>query len=164
MVRKLRDRMLQGPAGIDRPFGRDELLDLARGVDLGALDSEGFVQFNEARYARNVVFANEHFELVYICWRPGQASAIHDHGESWCLYLVVDGEFEEELFELDDAGEPKALASRRWKTGEITIAAGEDIHRIGNDTDRDLRTIHIYSPPLKQTSKNFTPVPRTIPT
>ncbi|MHC4453004.1 MAG: cysteine dioxygenase, partial [Planctomycetota bacterium] len=103
MVRKLRDRMLQGPAGIDRPFGRDELLDLARGVDLGALDSEGFVQFNEARYARNVVFANEHFELVYICWRPGQASAIHDHGESWCLYLVVDGEFEEELFELDDA-------------------------------------------------------------
>ncbi|MHC4938516.1 MAG: cysteine dioxygenase [Planctomycetota bacterium] len=161
MVLKLRDRMLEGPAGVERPFTKGELLEIARSVDLETLDDAGYERFNEARYARNVVFENEQFELVYICWRPGQASSIHDHGESWCLYLVLDGEFEEQVFELGDDGEPKMTLSRRWQTGEITVAAGDDIHRISNDTDRDLKTLHIYSPPLKQTSKNYTPVPRT---
>lgn len=161
MVLKLRDRMLAGPGGVERPFTRDEMLELARGVDLSSLDCAKYVRFNEERYARNTVFENEHFELVSICWRPGQASAVHDHGASNCLYLVVDGEFEERLFELDGSAEPRRTGARRWKTGDITIAAGEDIHQIANDSGRDLRTLHIYSPPLKQTSKFYTPVPRT---
>jgi len=161
MVLKLRDRMLAGPGGVDRPFSRDEMLELARSVDLSTYDAGEFEKFNEERYARNVVFANEHFELVCICWRPGQASAVHDHGESWCLYLVIDGEFEERMFELGEDGEPKQTGARRWKRGDITIASGPDIHQIANDTGRDLRTMHIYSPPLEQTSKFYTPVPRT---
>ena len=161
MVLKLRDRMLVGPGGVERAYAKDELLELARGVDLSTLELGACRRFNEQRYARNTVFENEHFELVVICWRPGQASAVHDHGESFCLYLVVDGEFEERLFELDAGGEPKQTGVRRWETGQITIAGGADIHQIANTTDCDLATIHIYSPPLKQTSKFFTPVPRT---
>jgi cysteine dioxygenase len=162
MVLKVRDRMLAGPGGVERAFTREEMLELARSVDLESIDCSGYEQFNEERYARNTIFENDHFELVFICWRPGQASAVHDHGASNCLYLVVDGEFEERLFELDEEGEPRRTSARRWKTGDITIAAGDDIHQIANDSDRDLKTLHIYSPPLKQTSKFFTPVPRTL--
>jgi len=161
MLLELRDRMLEGPGGTERPLTRDEMIAHARSVDVGAFDCGGHTGFNEARYARNTVFENDQFELVLICWRPGQASAIHDHGESHCLYLVIDGELEEELFELDADGTPVSVETRTWNKGEITVAAGPDVHQIRNGSDRDLRTMHIYSPPLKQTSKNFTPVPRT---
>ncbi|MEM8884462.1 MAG: cysteine dioxygenase family protein [Planctomycetota bacterium] len=162
MVQQLREHMLKGPGGVERPFSADEMRAAAESVDLASLDLGSHVQWNEERYARNTVFENEHFELVVICWRPGQASAVHDHGESLCLYLVIDGEFEERLFELGADGEPKQNLARRWKTGDITIASGGDVHQIANDTDRDLVTLHVYSPPLAQTSKYFTPVPRTI--
>ena len=161
MVLKLLDQMLKGPGGTERPYTKEEMIELAEAVDLSSLDCGEFHTFNEERYARNTIFENEHFELVLICWRAGQASAIHDHGSSWCLYLVIDGEFEERLFELGADGEPAQTGARRWKTGEITVASGGDIHQIANDTTRDLVTIHIYSAPLKQTSKFYTPVPRT---
>ncbi|MHC4952477.1 MAG: cysteine dioxygenase [Planctomycetota bacterium] len=161
MVDRLRESMLQGPAGVDRPFTRDELLKLAQAVDLESLDLGDRRRFNEARYARNSVFENDQFELVVICWRPGQASAIHDHGQSLCLYLVVQGEFEERLYELDPDGEPRQTGARRWRRGDITISGGPDVHALHNEGPEDLVTIHIYSPPLRQTSKNFTPVPRT---
>ena len=161
MVLKLRDRMLEGPGGVERPYTKEEMIGFARGVDLSLFECGKFREYCDERYARNTVFENEHFELVVICWHAGQASAVHDHGQSFCLYLVANGEFEERLFELGDDGEPKQTGARRWKTGEITVAAGGDIHQIVNDTDHALMTIHIYSPPLKQTSKFFAPVPRT---
>ena len=43
--------------------------------------------------------------------------------------------------------------------GEITIASGPTIHRISNPTEKDLFTIHIYSPPLGDTVTNYTPMP-----
>ena len=153
--------MLEGPGGTDRPLTRDEMIAYAKSVDLSAFDCAGQTKFNEARYARNTVCETDHFELVLICWRPGQASAVHDHGRSNCLYLVIEGELEEELFELDESGEPRSVKVQQWQKGGITIAAGSDVHQIRNRSDRDLRTLHIYSPPLKQTVTNFTPVPRT---
>jgi len=161
MVFNLRERMIEGPAGIERPFTADEMLEIARSVDLETFECSPQRRFNDARYARHTIFENEQFELVLICWKPGQASAVHDHGESLCLYLVIEGEFEERLFELDEQGEPRQTGARRWKTGEITIATGADIHQLVNDTPNELVTVHVYSPPLKQTSKNYTPVPRT---
>jgi len=161
MVLKLRDRMIEGPAGIERPYTADELLEMARGVDLAAFDCAAQRSFIDARYARNTIFENEHFELVLICWKPGQASAIHDHGESLCLYLVIEGEFEERLFELGADGEPRQTGARTWKTGDITLATGPDVHQLVNAGPDNLITVHVYSPPLKQTSKNYTPVPRT---
>ena len=161
MLLDLSERMLEGPERVERPLTREEMVAFAKSVDLAAFDCCGRDEFNEARYARNTICENEHFELVLICWRPGQASAVHDHGKSNCLYLVVDGELEEELFELDADGKPQSVKVRTWKKGGITVAGGDDVHQIRNCSDRDLRTLHIYSPPLKQTVTNFTPVPRT---
>jgi len=161
MVLELRDRMLDGPGGTGRPLTRGEMIAYAKSVDVARFDSGGCDKFNETRYARNTVFENDQFELVLICWRPGQASAIHDHGKSYCLYLVLEGELREEMYEIDAEGVPVSTELRSWNTGEITVAAGDDVHQIRNDSGQNLRTLHIYSPPLRQTVKNFTPVPRT---
>ena len=158
MVLKLRDRILAGPAGDERPLTEEEIIELALGVDLDALETGGYCKYQKRCYARNTVMLNGHVELVVICWAATQASSVPDHGRSNCLYLVVDGTMQEELYVLED-GEPIRTEARTWERGEITMASGPTIHRISNPTERDLFTIHIYSPPLGDTVTNYTPIP-----
>ena len=159
MVLKLKDRILEGPGGVERPLTPQEMLDFVSSVDLESLDLEEHLHYREECYARNTVLANDHFELVVICWRPGQASAVHDHGASHCAYLVTGGTASEQLFELDERGEPRPTKSRTWNRGDITLADGKTIHQVLNSTDRDLVTVHIYSPPLGEAMTMFTPIP-----
>lgn len=160
MVSSLLDRILGGP-GVSRTLTPEEMRAFAESVDLDTLDLGEHEKFEDACYARNTVFANEHFELVVICWKAGQASAVHDHGNSHCLYLVVDGEMTEDLYDLDRAGAPRLKRSREWGRGAITISEGPDIHCIKNESEEPLVTVHIYSPPLGDSMTMFTPIPRT---
>ncbi len=161
MVLALRDRILASPAGSERALTRDELTEFARSVDLEALDIDGYCDGKKECYARNRVMLNDFLELVVICWLPGQSSAVHDHGKSNCLYLVLEGEMEEELFELPaDGGEPAATTNRTFARSDITIAAMDDIHRISNAHDSKLITLHMYSPPLGEEATMYTPIPR----
>ena len=159
MALQLRERILASPAGSQRSLTREELLDLARSVELAKLELREYRRFTEERYARNTVLLNEHVELVVICWLPGQASAIHDHGRSNCLYLVVEGDMREEIFHLNEAGKPRRADLRRFGPGDITLAGPKDVHRILNDAEVDLVTVHLYSPPLDESMTLYTPIP-----
>jgi cysteine dioxygenase len=158
MALALRDRLLASAAST-RPLDAGEMLALARSVDLERLDLTAYREFCATRYARNCVFVNEHIELVVICWLAKQASSIHDHGRSNCLYLIVEGTMQEEMFDLDSAGKPRRLRAREFTRGQITIASPTDVHRIVNCTHDHLVTVHLYSPPLDDAVRNFTPIP-----
>jgi cysteine dioxygenase len=159
MVLKLRDRILEGPGGVTRPLAPQEMEALARSVDPRTLDLTGYRRFQDECYARNTVLLNDQCELVVICWRPGQMSAIHDHGSSYCLYLVIEGTMVEERYRLLD-GKPVPVDERSFGKGDITIASGESVHRINNRGERELVTVHIYSPPLGANMKLYSPIPR----
>ena len=158
MVLKLRDALLAA-GGDMRPLTSEEMISLASAVDLEALDLGEYRGFQSQCYKRNTVLLNDHFELVVICWEPGQASAVHDHGRSLCLYLIVDGTMEETLFQMDDNDEPVETDTRAWGRGDITVADGPTIHSIANRTDGKLVTVHMYSPPLDEAATMFTPIP-----
>lgn len=151
MVLSLAERLRCSPAGAERPLTRAEMVKQAKAVSLDTLDLGEYRRFCEEGYARNVVDVNDHFELVVICWQPGQKSAIHDHGKSNCLYLVVEGRMQEELYRVAAEGLVVPAAVRRWGRGDITVSAGKDIHCISNEGNQPLVTVHIYSPPLGET-------------
>lgn len=159
MIHRLRDDILASKAGSERALDRDEMVHLARSVDLAQLDLGAFRVFDEERYARNTVVLNEHVELVVICWLQSQASSIHDHGRSNCLYLVTEGTMQEELFRLGPGAKPERTAKRHFERGAITVAAPSDVHRIVNMGPEPLVTVHIYSPPLDESVTHFTPIP-----
>ena len=56
--------------------------------------------FADQRYARNLIELNDHFELMVICWKPGQVSPIHNHANSSCWMGVARGELLEEYARL----------------------------------------------------------------
>src|SRR5271166_5695117 len=43
------------------------------------------------------------FSIVALVWRPGQATAIHDH-VTWCVYGVIQGAEHEQRYLLGDDG------------------------------------------------------------
>ncbi len=68
----------RGPAGFD--YG--ELVDLAGRLELPPELVEAHLHFDPERYARNLILRTQAFELLALCWLPGQQTIIHDHGGS----------------------------------------------------------------------------------
>ncbi|KXZ56539.1 hypothetical protein GPECTOR_1g484 [Gonium pectorale] len=58
-------------------------------------DWQRFALFNDIHYVRNLVEANEDFELIVICWKAGQVSRVHNHDASHCWLTVLDGDMKE---------------------------------------------------------------------
>jgi cysteine dioxygenase len=110
--------------------------------------------FLDGDYARNLVLRTPHFELLVLCWRPGQASTIHDHAGSLNAIRVRSGELTSRVFRpvpgaAPGAG-PVALASEDdVRPGEALLGVDRGgIHQLGNTTDEPLVTVHVYAPPL----------------
>ena len=61
------------------PVTRDRVLEycLENGVDRASLDP--YIHFRSDAYTRNLIFTDATFEVMAICWAPGQLTPIHTH-------------------------------------------------------------------------------------
>lgn len=50
---------------------------------------------NNKTYTRNLIYGNEHFDCILMCWPPGCFSTIHDHDRSSCWVIIVEGSIHE---------------------------------------------------------------------
>lgn len=129
-------------------FDYAELLDLAGRLELPPELVEAHFHFDPERYARNLIVRTQAFELLALCWLPGQQTIIHDHGGSVGAARVYRGNLTSRLFAAPD-GQPARLASADVVgPGEIAAVDRPDIHQLANPGPDELVTIHIYSPPL----------------
>tara|TARA_B100001996_G_C18668033_1_gene595584 strand:- start:2782 stop:3309 length:528 start_codon:yes stop_codon:yes gene_type:complete len=115
-------------------------------VNVGAL--KGCIGYADDGYQRNVLKKTEFYELVAICWAPGQETSIHDHIGSDCAFLIADGVSTETIYELNEEGLAVPIEVRKYNAGEICAAEEPDIHRVSNESNGDLVNIHVYTPPL----------------
>jgi len=111
---------------------------------------QGCAHFNERTYQRNLIHHTANYEILVLCWRSGQCSPIHDHGESACGVLVVEGVATETSFLADSTGKMLVSRSRRIPAGSVVVSRGSDIHRVANleNPGADLISLHVYSPRL----------------
>ena len=59
-------------------------------------DWKKYAKFDKYRYTRNLVHeGNGKFNLMLLCWAPGNQSTIHDHANSHCFVKVLDGTLRE---------------------------------------------------------------------
>ncbi|TVQ61919.1 MAG: hypothetical protein EA379_05765 [Phycisphaerales bacterium] len=151
------------PGSLDRLQGYlarlDEQADLARleailtdarvRDDLLLRDLGCYCQFCDKAYARNLVCESRWHQLYVMCWRPGQASSVHDHRGSACAFRVLTGECTEVRFEREDAGVVRPVSSVVYETGFVCATEDDDIHMIANrSASENLVTLHCYSPAL----------------
>jgi len=77
-----------------------ELVDYFHSFPLAEEDWKPFAFWDDYCYTRNLVDdGNGHFNLILLCWLPGQISSIHDHAGSHCIMRVLQGELVETLYE-----------------------------------------------------------------
>ncbi|HJU83125.1 MAG TPA: cysteine dioxygenase family protein, partial [Holophagaceae bacterium] len=100
-------------------------------------------------YVRRRLFLNSAWEILLLNWLPGQATAIHDHGDSWGATLVLMGELVERQFRWHGSGVPMELRDENpLGTRQVTVETQDTIHTVANRGAVPAVSLHLYSPPL----------------
>lgn len=127
-----------------------QLYDWLEHTQISEEDLRPYLGFKDGTYWRHRVCRNQSMEMLVLCWRPGQRTVIHDHNGSQGAVLVQQGAMWETTFTYDDEKGLTYNSACGYQAGQITGADVPDIHQLGNPdvSERNLVTIHIYSPPL----------------
>jgi cysteine dioxygenase len=106
-------------------------------------------------YTRNLIHKNERFELMAICWEPGQVSRIHNHAEQKCWMTVPVGRLRGQNFavtEMDaERGHCRLAETDSFELSDCLTAKvelEEPVHQILNLADQRAVSVHIYSKPF----------------
>jgi cysteine dioxygenase len=114
--------------------------------------------WSESFYTRNLIYKDDRFEMMAICWEKGQASRIHNHSEQRCWMMVPVGRLKGQNFAVEsmneDSGYCKLVETEAFELADCLAAKVEleqPIHQILNLAEYNERavSIHIYSKPFE---------------
>ena len=121
----------------------NDLISLKKWLD--TIDVEGWkemVNYQEEKYCRNVFTNSTLFDLVVICWKPGQGSPVHDHPEKGCLVKILHGTLGDELTSADGS-----VKRNKYQEGDVLYINNDmGMHRVFNQSDQGAVSLHIYAP------------------
>lgn len=110
-------------------------------------------------YTRNLIYKDERFELMAVCWESGQVSPVHNHSGQMCWMTVPVGKLRGQNFSVLDMNEEKGFCRLR-ETDQFDLSdclaakveLEEPIHQILNLSEFESRavSIHIYSKPFSK--------------
>jgi cysteine dioxygenase len=150
---------------------RDGVLDLCASVQITDSSLDPYLFFDDDLYTRNLIFRNDLFEVMTICWEPGQKTAVHTHNGQLCWMITQRGDLGVVDYRWLGCDHPEnqnvvgldCLAdsdhTRLELVREVAACAGgpvvtadklQTIHRLYNLSERRERavSIHIYSRPI----------------
>ena len=108
-------------------------------------------------YTRNLIYKDERFELMAICWDKGQVSRIHNHADQMCWMTVPVGKLRGQNFRAAEIDEAKNFCKLEETNNfdlsdclTAKVELEEPIHQILNLPEFDQRAVslHIYSKPF----------------
>lgn len=102
-------------------------------------------------YTRNALARTNEFELMLICFEPGQSTSIHDYDKEQAWILPVSGVLHEERFDGGGMHELTLIHERTLRPGELShIEAGRSIHRFSNPGASRAMSLNLYVRPLRR--------------
>ena len=118
---------------------------------------EKYCYFSKGNYTRNLIFKNEVFECMTVCWEVGQASRIHNHREQNCWMSVPVGRLRVQNYHVDDR-DPSRGTCHLKPTEIFDMDAAhpayvnpiEPVHEVLNLAEFGGRavSVHVYSKPF----------------
>lgn len=134
-------------------FGLPELKALVERLELTPDLFAGRMLFCPEAYARNLLFKNELFEAVCLCWQDDQRTSVHNHGRSFGVVVIFEGVMREEIFRRVEGDRLTLVHTRDLSPdGAIGAAPVDMIHRLGNGGGPGSRlvSLHFYAGPLDE--------------
>lgn len=114
-------------------------------------DWSKYAMFDQRKYTRNLVDAgNGNYNLIVLCWGPGQSSPIHDHANSHCLFKCLDGELTETRFRFPESSkEMETISENTYTKNQVNYMSNQiGLHKVANNGSRPSVSLHLYSPPI----------------
>ena len=126
-----------------------------RGVRVDERTLAPFLTWSPGRYTRNLVVRDAGFELIALCWDKDARSAIHDHADSDCAFVLQSGAITCENYRIawrdgsaDGGCDLTRTSTRTLRAGEIDMRSGHlSVHRVGACDGRAV-TLHVYAKPI----------------
>ena len=115
-----------------------------------------YLHFAPNRYTRNLIYRDDLFELIALCWEPQTASPIHNHSGQLCWLSIQSGALRLENYNsLDGPGPGDRIrlvpngGIPRAGEGCLDLQQGDNaIHRVSNPFDERAVSLHVYSRPF----------------
>jgi cysteine dioxygenase len=116
-----------------------------------------YLFWSEKFYTRNLIYKDERFELMALCWEKGQVSRVHNHADQQCWMSVPVGKLRGQNFSVEEIDEEKSFCKLKevdqFDLSDCLAAKVEleqPIHQILNLPEFDKRAVslHIYSKPF----------------
>lgn len=147
---------------------RDSVLDFCESVQISDASLDPYVFFDDKFYTRNMIYRDELFEMMTICWQPGQKTAVHTHNGQLCWMIPQRGNLGVVDYKWLGCDHPEnqnvvgidCLAgsdhTKLELVREVEACAGgtvltadklQTIHRLYN-FDEPAVSIHVYSRPI----------------
>ncbi len=76
---------------VSENFPVDKVTPFLTDYDLKSDVIKKYCFFKDDKYSRNLVYKDEHFELLIVCWDSGQKAPIHGHEGEKCWMKVEKG-------------------------------------------------------------------------
>ncbi len=127
----------------------EEFVSISKSVKLTAEDVTDYATWNSDKYTRNCVEINDRFELILLCWEPGQKTPIHDHGGEECWVYFINSEFEEVIYSTSESG-LEEIQSLKVSHGTVTYMTDfMGVHSLQNIGEIRGFSLHLYAKPIK---------------
>jgi cysteine dioxygenase len=142
--------------GVPAPrFQPAEICKLLQGFNVRPDTLQRYLHFAPGRYTRNLIYRDDLFELIALCWDAGSTSAIHNHSNQLCWLAVHRGALRLENFDSLDGPGPgdrirlvPAGGQPRAPVGCVDLQQGDAaIHRVSNPFPERAVSLHVYSRP-----------------
>ncbi len=112
-----------------------------------------FMPLAPRAYTRTLLEKTDEYEVIAMLWAPGSVSPIHDHGDSRCWVIVLEGSLDVENYDRLDEREPLA---RLRHSGTAHFEAGaldhrltaRELHRVRNLGEIGTYSLQLYAKPL----------------
>jgi len=152
---------VKGLAAIpEREFSLENVQDYVLRHTVRQESLEKYQFFSKGSYTRNLIFRNEVFECMAICWEIGQFSRIHNHRDQNCWMSAPVGRLKVQNFRVEGrqssgqhSGTCRLVATEVYEMDELHPAYVnplEPVHQVLNLAAFNQRavSIHVYSKPF----------------
>ena len=157
MTRVSIDQLISGLREIpDERFDCQPVYDFLTANPVAVESIQKYLFWSPNFYTRNLIYKDERFEMMAICWEPGHVSRVHNHCEQRCWMTVPIGRLKGQNFAVEEIDESRGYCRlRETDTFELAdcltakVELEEPIHQILNLVEYNDRavSIHIYSKP-----------------
>jgi cysteine dioxygenase len=118
---------------------------------------EQYIYFSAEHYTRNLIFKNDVFECISVCWNIGQSSPIHDHNDKLGWIFLLEGHLLVQNYLVKEKNSTRGIC-RLEPTDSVELSAEnsghedreQEVHKVCNLPRFKQRavSVHFYQQPM----------------